>query len=121
MSKFDWWKGSKVKTHWKLCNKGFSLSDSKDKRDLKIWVYCDPLDFPVHLGVKLNIFLLVFKGSVSVISSDPPCKDNTARLPTVPFESLSDDVWTEVDKYVFVSLNYLFSFVTCAFLAYEKQ
>ena len=33
----------------------------------------------------LSLYILTFllKGTVSVISSDPPCKDNTARFRTV--------------------------------------
>jgi len=33
----------------------------------------------------------VIKGTVSVISSDPPCKDGNARYTTVPLKALSDD------------------------------
>ena len=35
---------------------------------------------------------LVLKGTVSVISSDPPCKDDNARFSTVPLKALSDQV-----------------------------
>ena len=45
-----------------------------------------------------------FKGTVSVISCDPPCKDCNARFTTV---TLSD----QLNKHVFVYLNCLFSFV----------
>ena len=34
----------------------------------------------------------VFKGTVSVILSDPPCKNGNARLTTVPLQALSDQV-----------------------------
>ena len=33
-----------------------------------------------------------FKGTVSVISSDPPCKDDNARIITVPLKALSHQV-----------------------------
>ena len=36
------------------------------------------------------IFLEELKGAVSVISSDPPSKDNNARFTTVPLKALSD-------------------------------
>ena len=32
------------------------------------------------------------KGAVSVISSDPPCKDDNARFIKVPLKALSDQV-----------------------------
>ena len=32
----------------------------------------------------------IIKGTVSVISSDPPCKDNNVRFTTVPLKTLSD-------------------------------
>jgi len=35
---------------------------------------------------------LVLKGTVSVIFSDPPCKDDNVRLTTVTFKALSDQV-----------------------------
>ena len=34
--------------------------------------------------------IISFKGAVSAISSDPPCKDVNARLTTVPLKTLSD-------------------------------
>jgi len=34
----------------------------------------------------------MFKGIVSVISSDPPCKDDNARFTTVHFKALPDQV-----------------------------
>ena len=39
-------------------------------------------------GVGLSSDLL--KGTVSVISSDPPCKDGNARFTTIPLKALSD-------------------------------
>ena len=33
---------------------------------------------------------LYLNGSVSVISSEPPCKDGNARFTTIPLKSLSD-------------------------------
>ena len=35
-------------------------------------------------------FFNMFKGNVSVISSDPTCKDGNARLTTIPLNPLSD-------------------------------
>ena len=35
---------------------------------------------------------LLLKGTVSVISSDPPCKDGNARFTTVSLKALSDQV-----------------------------
>ena len=32
----------------------------------------------------------ILKGTVSVISSDPPCKDGNARFTTIPLKALSD-------------------------------
>ena len=32
------------------------------------------------------------KGTVSVIASDPPCKDGNVRFTTVPWKALSDQV-----------------------------
>ena len=34
-----------------------------------------------------------FKGTVSVVLSDPPCKDGNAWFTTVPLKALSDQVW----------------------------
>ena len=34
----------------------------------------------------------MFKGIVSVISSDPPCKDDNARFTTVPLKAVSDQI-----------------------------
>ena len=45
---------------------------------------------------------LCFKGTVSVISSDPPCKDDSAGFTTVPFKVLSDQVLS----------NYILMFIT---------
>ena len=33
-----------------------------------------------------------FKGTVSLISSDPPCKDGNARFTTVTLKALSDQI-----------------------------
>jgi len=35
---------------------------------------------------------LMLRGTVSVISSDPPCKDSNSRFTTVPLKALSDQV-----------------------------
>ena len=34
----------------------------------------------------------MFKGIVSVISSDPPCKDDNAWFTTVPLKAVSDQI-----------------------------
>ena len=43
-------------------------------------------------GVCLSSALL--KGTVRIISSDPPCKDGNAWFTKVPFKDLSDQVWS---------------------------
>ena len=43
---------------------------------------------PLDLSRTMNI--LMFKGTVSIISSDPPCKDGYARFRTVPPKPYSD-------------------------------
>ena len=50
------------------------------------------------------------KGTVSVISSDPPCKDGNARFTTVPLEAFLIKYDYESDINVFLSLKCLFSF-----------
>ena len=35
----------------------------------------------------------LIKGTVNVISSEPPCKYDDAWFTTVPFKALSDQVW----------------------------
>jgi len=32
------------------------------------------------------VSITIFKGTVSIISSDPPCKDGNSRFTTVPFK-----------------------------------
>ena len=39
-----------------------------------------------------HTIIYLFKGTVSVILSDPPCKDVNARYITIPFKVLSDQV-----------------------------
>ena len=48
------------------------------------------------------------KGTVSIILSDPPCKDGNTRFTTVPWKALPSHVG--LDIHVFL-INYLFSFV----------
>ena len=58
---------------------------------------------------------LTYKGTVSVISSEPPCKDDTERFTTVPLMILF--IYT-------VYFHFCFFFSTkvgCAFLAYKKN
>ena len=40
---------------------------------------------PISIIIYIN-----YIGTVSIISSDPPCKDGSAIFTTVPFKSLSD-------------------------------
>ena len=47
--------------------------------------------------------LKVLKGAVSVISSDPLCKDYNDRFTTLPFKAFSDQ---ELDINVFVTLYF---------------
>ena len=42
-----------------------------------------------HVQTKFFLWLMV-KGTVSVISSGPQCKDDSARFPSVPLKFLSD-------------------------------
>ena len=50
----------------------------------------------------------IFKWTLSLISSDPPCKEGYARFTTVPLIGLSDQVCIYIN--VFVSSNCLLSF-----------
>ena len=52
---------------------------------------------PLDLSRTMNI--LMFKGTVSIISSDPPCKDGYARFRTVPPKPYSDQKW---GKWIFL-------------------
>ena len=61
-------------------------------------------------------FLTNLKGTVRVISSEPPCKDANARFTTVPIIVLSDLVWI-----IFFFIISDFSAKVAAFLAYEKS
>ena len=66
------------------------------------------------------------KGTVSVILSDPPCKDANARFTTVPLKALSDQVWIRYSCFFLFFLHLIFtsSFsvkVTGAFLALKKR
>ena len=42
------------------------------------------------------------KGTVRVISSDPPCKDDNVRFATVPLKALSDQVWIRHQCFSFI-------------------
>ena len=42
------------------------------------------------------------KGLISVISSDPPCKDGNARVTTEHLKALSDPVWTKYPCFFFI-------------------
>ena len=67
---------------------------------------------------------LQIKGTVSVISSNHPCKDGNVRFTTVPLKS-SDQVWNRYPRFF---SNWLFSHLwvlnksyNCAFFAYRKK
>ena len=56
--------------------------------------YFSTLELTPGIWYSLNIYYYYFwclrlKGTVSVISSDPPCKDSNARFTTVPFKPLT--------------------------------
>ena len=59
----------------------------------------------------------------SIISSDPPCKDDNAWFTMVPLKGLTDQVWIRTSCICFWKLLfwYVLSQVTCAFLAYMKD
>ena len=66
---------------------------------------------------------MFIKGTVSIISSDPPCKDINARARLAHNGTLKYMLCLikyELDMHVSVYLNFL-SFVTCAFLDDKKQ
>ena len=48
--------------------------------------------FDIFLFELVLIDFHKIKGTVSVISSDPPCKDGNARFTTVPLKALSDQI-----------------------------
>jgi len=103
--------GSTLKCRNTLVNFLASLDDWKHL-DQRIWDY----DFHNNLLVK---------GTGSLISSDPPCKNGNTRFTTVPLKALSDQVWK---RYSFFCIFKLFIFiwcfsekVTCTFLVYKKQ
>jgi len=54
-----------------------------------------------------------FKGTGSVISSDPSCKDDNSRFTTVPLKALSEQAWIRYQCFCF---SKLFIF-TCGFSA----
>ena len=66
----------------------------------------------------------MFKKTVSVISSDPPCKDSNARFSMVFLTSLSDQVYIRFACYYlfkpFIFSCGLFAKVNSAYLAFKK-
>ena len=53
--------------------------------------------------------ILILKGTVSVISSEPPCKDDIARFITLPLKALSYQIWI-IHHLCFFFFFCLFSF-----------
>ena len=47
---------------------------------------------------------LRFKGTVSVISNDPPCKEGNVRFTTVPLKGLSNKAWIRNSCFCFFKL-----------------
>jgi len=53
----------------------------------RLFISSKPILNKVWKNVNPNILnLVLIKGTLSVISSHPPCKDNNARFTTVPFK-----------------------------------
>ena len=69
---------------------------------------------------------MFIKGTASLISSDPPCKDDNARFTTVPLKALSDQVYRiryqclKFQKLIIFNCGFS-SKVTCAFLLQENM
>ena len=67
--------------------------------------------------------LLNIEETVSVISSDPPCKDGNARFTTVLLKALSDQVWIRYACFCVIKLFYFhlrFLCISCLFETTEK-
>ena len=47
------------------------------------------------------ILMSIIKGTVNVISSDPPSKDENAQFSTVPLKALSDQVSIRLEHFYF--------------------
>ena len=61
-----------------------------------------------------------FKGTVSVISCDPSCKDDNFWFTMVPFKAMSDQVWIRYQCFCFLKRSiFMYGFsakVTCPLL-----
>ena len=60
----------------------------KTLQPLKVWV-SHPL---VNNAFVINCYCLIIIIIISVISSDPPCKDGSSRFTRLPLKALSDQV-----------------------------
>ena len=63
---------------------------------------------PICSLSKQSVFYI--KGTVSVITSDPSCKDGNFRFATVPLKALSDQVWI-IYQCLYNIKNWVFSAV----------
>ena len=56
------------------------------------WMQANPPPSPTPGSSAISFYYSYFKGTVSIISSDPPCKDDNVRFTTVPLKPLEDIV-----------------------------
>jgi len=54
-------------------------------------------------------FLNLIKGTVSVISSDSPCKDSISWFKTVSLKAFSDQVWIRYQSFCFLNCSFSFA------------
>ena len=90
--------GSKFMSVWKIAE----LIKVEDKT--YICVLCKTQDNSMEPGVS---YFPRFIMTVNSISTDPPCKNGNARFTTIPFETVSDQVWN-----AYFCLIKLFVFIT---------
>ena len=64
------------------------------------------------------LIAIIIKGTVSVISSDPPCKDGNARFTTGPLKALPDQVWIRHSCLFIFKLFIFISDFSAKWLAY---
>ena len=65
---------------------------SKNARKLRVDAGKPPPPSPTPGSSAISFYYSYFKGTVSIISSDPPCKDDNVRFTTVPLKPLEDIV-----------------------------
>ena len=58
---------------------------------------------------KLSFFFNLINGTISVISSDSPCKDGNAWFKTVPLKAFSDQVWIIYQCFYFLKCSFSFA------------